>query len=60
MEMIPDVNAHLHTPYSFSAFVDVVDALDRAATEGVRVVGINDFNNGQNIIFSRTNITIIR
>ena len=43
MEMIPDVNAHLHTPYSFSAFVDVADALDRAATEGVRVVGINDF-----------------
>ena len=37
------VNAHLHTPYSFSAFSDVDDALDRAVAEGVRVVGINDF-----------------
>jgi len=40
---ISKVNAHLHTPYSFSAFRDVADALDRAATEGVKVVGINDF-----------------
>lgn len=39
----PKVNAHLHTPYSFSAFRDVDDALDRAATENVKVVGINDF-----------------
>ena len=38
-----DVNAHLHTPYSFSAFSDVRQALDMAASEGVRVVGINDF-----------------
>ncbi len=37
------VNAHLHTPYSFSAFQDVNDALDRALDEGVSVVGINDF-----------------
>ncbi len=37
------VNAHLHTPYSFSAFDDVKDALDRAAAENVKVVGINDF-----------------
>ena len=40
---ITKVNAHLHTPYSFSAFKDVADALDRAAAEGVKVVGINDF-----------------
>ena len=39
----PKVNAHLHTPYSFSAFRDIDDALDRAATENVKVVGINDF-----------------
>ncbi|MCW1735750.1 hypothetical protein [Anaerorudis cellulosivorans] len=39
----PKVNAHLHTPYSFSAFRDVDDALDRAAAENVKVVGINDF-----------------
>ncbi len=38
-----DVNAHLHTPYSFSAFSDVKQALDMADSEGVKVVGINDF-----------------
>lgn len=38
-----DVNAHLHTPYSFSAFENVSQALDMAAEEGVKVVGINDF-----------------
>ena len=38
-----DVNAHLHTPYSFSAFDGVCQALDMAAEEGVKVVGINDF-----------------
>jgi hypothetical protein len=37
------VNAHLHTPYSFSAFTDVNQALDMAVAEGVKVVGINDF-----------------
>ena len=37
------VNAHLHTPYSFSAFNDVDDALDRAVAEEVKVVGVNDF-----------------
>ena len=38
-----DVNAHLHTPFSFSAFSSIGDALERAAAEGVGVVGINDF-----------------
>lgn len=38
-----DVNAHLHTPYSFSAFNDIDQALDMAAAEGVKIVGINDF-----------------
>ncbi|MDR0333605.1 MAG: PHP domain-containing protein [Dysgonamonadaceae bacterium] len=37
------VNAHLHTPYSFSAFLTIDDALDRAVAENVKVVGINDF-----------------
>lgn len=41
--MAPDVNAHIHTPYSFSAFGSISEALDKAAAEGVRVVGINDF-----------------
>ena len=43
MPVIPDVNAHIHTPYSFSAFQAVDEALDKAAAEGVKVVGINDF-----------------
>ena len=43
MKTVFDVNAHLHTPYSFSAFNDVDQALDMAAEEGVKVVGINDF-----------------
>lgn len=38
-----NVNAHIHTPYSFSAFSSVEEALDHAANEGVKVVGINDF-----------------
>ena len=38
-----DVNAHLHTPYSFSAFSSIGEALNKAAEEGVKVVGINDF-----------------
>ena len=38
-----NVNAHLHTPYSFSAFDTLTDALDRAVRENVPVVGINDF-----------------
>lgn len=37
------VNAHLHTPYSFSAFGQLSEALDRAQAEGIKVVGINDF-----------------
>lgn len=39
----PKVNAHMHTPYSFSAFEDIDDSLDRAVNEDVAVVGINDF-----------------
>ena len=42
MEVV-DVNAHLHTPYSFSAFDSIPQAADLAAGQGVRVVGINDF-----------------
>ncbi len=37
------VNAHMHTPYSFSAFHDISDALDRTLNENVKVAGINDF-----------------
>ena len=41
--MIPNVNAHIHTPYSFSAFEKLTDALDKALDENVKIVGINDF-----------------
>jgi hypothetical protein len=40
---ISKVNAHLHTPNSFSAFKNIDEALDMAVAEGVKVVGINDF-----------------
>ena len=42
--MIPQVNTHLHTPYSFSAFENLTEALEKAADEDVMIVGINDFN----------------
>ena len=38
-----NVNAHLHTPYSFSSFEKLTDALNMALKENVQVVGINDF-----------------
>ncbi|MDD3078032.1 MAG: hypothetical protein PHH37_02865 [Paludibacter sp.] len=37
------VNAHLHSPYSFSAFKNIDEALDIALADNVKVVGINDF-----------------
>jgi len=37
------VNAHLHTPYSFSAFTDISQALNMAVNENISVAGINDF-----------------
>lgn len=37
------VNCHLHTPHSFSAFCCVEEAVEQAAAEGVKVVGVNDF-----------------
>ena len=40
---IREVNAHLHTPFSFSAFNSVPEIFNLAANEGVDVLGINDF-----------------
>ena len=37
------VNTHIHTPYSFSAFGDISEAVHLAAGEGVMILGINDF-----------------
>ena len=43
MNLMIKVNAHLHSPYSFSAFKNIDEALDMAVAENVKVVGINDF-----------------
>lgn len=40
---IYNVNAHLHTPYSFSAFKDISEIFQLAKEQGVRILGINDF-----------------
>lgn len=37
------VNNHIHTPYSFSAFQDIPQAVKMAVNENVKVLGINDF-----------------
>ncbi len=38
-----EVNGHIHTPYSFSAFPDMDSIFSRAADEEIAVLGINDF-----------------
>jgi len=40
---IHEVNAHFHTPYSFSAFTDLKQVFQMAEKEKVNVLGINDF-----------------
>jgi hypothetical protein len=37
------VNNHVHTPWSFSAFRSVEEAVRMADKEGVKILGINDF-----------------
>ena len=37
------INNHVHSPYSFSAFESVAEAVWKAASEDVMVLGINDF-----------------
>ena len=37
------VNNHIHTPYSFSAFDTVTQAVRLAVAENLRILGINDF-----------------
>ena len=39
-----DVNAHFHTPYSFSAFDNIPQITQKANDENVSILGINDFN----------------
>lgn len=43
-DSIPLVNGHIHTPYSFSAFATIEQAIMMAREEGISVLGINDFN----------------
>ena len=38
-----EVNGHIHTPYSFSAFPDLETAFAMAGEEKIDVLGINDF-----------------
>lgn len=42
-DKIREVNGHIHTPYSFSAFGDMSEPFEMATNEGVDVLGINDF-----------------
>ncbi len=40
---IHEVNGHIHTPYSFSAFNDIPEIFQLAKNENIKVLGINDF-----------------
>ncbi len=37
------VNSHIHLPPNFSAFETVADAVDRAAAEGIDVLGVSNY-----------------
>jgi len=38
-----DLNGHIHTPFSFSAFEDISQVFTMANDENIQSVGINDF-----------------
>ncbi len=38
-----EVNGHIHTPYSFSAFSGMEEIFSKADEEGIKILGINDF-----------------
>lgn len=40
---VPNINGHIHTPHSFSAFSSIEQAFQLAKSEDVSVLGINDF-----------------
>lgn len=42
-DFLPEINGHIHTPHSFSAFDDIEQAFRLARAEGISVLGINDF-----------------
>jgi len=39
-----NVNGHIHTPYSFSAFQNISEAFSIAKKENIHILGINDFS----------------
>lgn len=41
--IIQNINGHIHTPYSFSAFENINQAVKLAVKENVKILGINDF-----------------
>jgi hypothetical protein len=41
--VIYEVNGHIHTPYSFSAFSGVNPIFEMAVQEDIKILGINDF-----------------
>jgi hypothetical protein len=41
--LIYEVNGHIHTPYSFSAFNSVNPIFEMAVEEDIKILGINDF-----------------
>ena len=42
-EDFPNVNTHIHTPYSFSSFTGLEQVYEMAVKEIIKVLGINDF-----------------
>lgn len=40
---IYEINGHIHTPFSFSAFQSIGQAIELAVSENVKALGINDF-----------------
>lgn len=41
--IVYEVNGHIHTPYSFSAFSSVNPIFELAVKEDIKILGINDF-----------------
>ena len=41
--LVYEVNGHIHTPYSFSAFPGVNPIFEMAVKEDIKILGINDF-----------------
>ncbi|MCK3682724.1 hypothetical protein [Maribellus sp. YY47] len=41
--VVPNINGHIHTPHSFSAFSNIEQPFEMAKSEAVSVLGINDF-----------------